>query len=78
MIDEEVARILHESSEKAQTIVREKRDDLDKIARALIKEEELDDPAITELIGPSIQSRASSNGKPGTQEVAAKESTEQV
>ncbi|MCH7729433.1 MAG: AAA family ATPase, partial [Planctomycetes bacterium] len=78
LIDEEVARILHESSEKAQTMIREKRDDLDKIARALIKEEELDDPAITELIGPSIQSRANSNGKPGAQEVAAKESTKQV
>jgi len=64
LIDEEVAKILHESSDKSLSMLKEKRDQLETLAKALIEEEELDEAKITKLIGPSIHARAESNGKP--------------
>jgi cell division protease FtsH len=62
MIDGEVQQILHGAAESADKILRERRCDLDKIAQALLKEEELSEQDITTLIGPSIH--ATSNGRP--------------
>ncbi len=62
-IDAEVAKILHNASERSTRLLTERRDDLEKLARALIKEEELDEKEITALIGPSVHEKASSNGR---------------
>jgi cell division protease FtsH len=66
LIDEEVARILHEASEKATQMLTRHRDKLDKLSKALIEQEELDSRGIAELIGPSVHKHAESNGKPVT------------
>lgn len=64
LIDEEVARILHESSDKSISLLKSKRDQLEALARALIEEEELGESQITKIVGPSVHARAASNGKP--------------
>jgi cell division protease FtsH len=72
-IDAEVASILVSASNRAIEILTEHRGKLDAIAEALVKEEELSEEDITELIGPSVH--ASKEPKPtlfpdavGTQE----------
>jgi cell division protease FtsH len=55
LIDEEVSRILMEADQRAEQLLREHRGDLDKLSKALIEEEELDELQITDLIGESIQ-----------------------
>jgi cell division protease FtsH len=55
LIDEEVARILLEADQRAEQLLREHRDDLEKITRALLENEELGEADLTELIGLSIQ-----------------------
>jgi len=80
VIDEEVSRILHEAADHALRLLGEHRDKLDAIARALEKNEVLDDTEVEELVGPSAyRSRAETNGqahdeaeKPKTTEPAAK------
>ncbi len=57
LIDEEVARILLEADQKAEQLLRERRVDLEKIAQSLLEHEELSENDLTELIGPSIQSK---------------------
>ncbi|KAA5546051.1 ATP-dependent zinc metalloprotease FtsH [Roseiconus nitratireducens] len=57
LIDEEVGRILMEADQRAEQLLREHRGDLDKIAKALTEEEELDEDQLTELIGQSIQAK---------------------
>ncbi len=65
LIDEEVARILLEADQKAEQLLRERRNELDKITKALLDKEELGEAEITELIGQSIQARtAIKNGRP--------------
>ncbi|MCB0021348.1 MAG: cell division protein FtsH, partial [Anaerolineales bacterium] len=54
VIDEEVARILHDCAERAMTMLGEHRDKLDLLASGLIENEELDIDEITDLIGPSV------------------------
>lgn len=63
MIDGEVARILREASETAQKNLKAQQPQLEKIARALLENEELDENEITKLIGPSIH-HVNGNGKP--------------
>ena len=58
LIDEEVARILLEADQKAEQLLREHREDLEKITRALLEHEELGESELTDLIGPSIQSKS--------------------
>jgi len=53
-IDAEVVSILNEASKKAMQLLTENRSKLDAIAEALVKEEELSEADITELIGPSV------------------------
>ncbi len=57
LIDEEVGRILLEADQKAEQLLREHRDDLESITRSLLEHEELGEAELTDLIGPSIQSR---------------------
>ncbi len=54
IIDDEVARLLHEAAERSQSILGENRDKLDTLARALVEREELGEKEIIDLIGPSI------------------------
>jgi len=75
LIDQEVARILHEAAEKAHSMLSERKDDLESLAKALIIEEELDEPRIAELIGPSVHTKPSSNEKTSVS-LAAKDSVE--
>jgi len=53
IIDEEVAKILHASADEAVEMLKEHRDKLERLAAALLEEEELDDKEIADLIGPS-------------------------
>ncbi len=53
LIDEEMQRILREADQKADQILKEKRDLLDKLSNALIEEEELDQEQIEKILGPS-------------------------
>lgn len=62
LIDEEVARILLEADQKAEQLLREHRGDLESITRALLEHEELGESELTDLIGPSIQSRTRKQG----------------
>jgi cell division protease FtsH len=64
LIDEEVARILHESADRARILLNKNRDQLDQLANALAEHEVLDNREIEELIGPSPTRGISSNGKP--------------
>jgi cell division protease FtsH len=63
LIDEEVGRILLEADQKAEQLLREHRDDLESITRSLLEHEELGEAELTELIGPSIQSRTQAKSK---------------
>ena len=63
LIDAEVAKILHDASERSVQLLTERRDELEKIARSLIENEELDETEITALIGPSVHADPSSNGR---------------
>ncbi|MBC8868556.1 MAG: ATP-dependent zinc metalloprotease FtsH [Planctomycetes bacterium] len=53
VIDEEVAKILHASADEAVEMLKEHRDKLERLAAALLEDEELDDKEIADLIGPS-------------------------
>ncbi len=63
VIDEEVARILHDAANRASTLLSDNRDQLDKLANALVEHEVLDVREIEALIGPSPTRGASSNGQ---------------
>jgi cell division protease FtsH len=55
VIDEEVAQILHASSNRAAELLVEHREELDKITRGLLEHEELDEKQIASLIGPAAR-----------------------
>lgn len=64
IIDDEVARILHDSSNRAFKILSENRDKLDAMAQALVEQEELNEKEITDIIGPSVHhEKAKKNGE---------------
>jgi cell division protease FtsH len=63
LIDEEVARILHAAAERASKMLAENKEKLERITTALEEREVLDDKEIEELIGPSVNKRADTNGK---------------
>jgi cell division protease FtsH len=63
VIDEEVARILHEAAERASELLEKNRDKLDQLANGLVEREVLDDREIEALIGPSPTRGISANGK---------------
>lgn len=62
LIDEEVARILHSASDRAHQLLLKHRSDLERLSEALEKQEILDEKEIEQLLGPSINKRAESNG----------------
>ncbi|HEV3004802.1 MAG TPA: ATP-dependent zinc metalloprotease FtsH, partial [Pirellulales bacterium] len=62
IIDEEVARILHQASERAGELLEQHRASLDKLAHALVEREVLDELEIAAVIGPS-PNRAAANGQ---------------
>ena len=64
LIDEEVARILHQAAERAHDLLDKNRPLLEKLATGLAENEVLDHREIEELIGPSPTRGISSNGKP--------------
>jgi cell division protease FtsH len=59
LIDEEVARILHEASQTADKILTDHRDDLEKLTQKLRETEELSEREIRELVGPSVHDETS-------------------
>jgi len=77
LIDEEVARILHDAADHAMKLLVEHREDLERLAGALEKQEILDEHEIEQLLGPSINKRTGeTNGRvvdvapgPGTEDV---------
>jgi len=71
VIDEEIARILHAAAERAQELLTAHRDQLAALAEALIEREVIDDTDIEELIGPSVNARAESNGQPPSKDGAS-------
>ena len=74
LIDEEVARLLLEADQKSEQLLREHRVELEKITKALLEHEELGEKELTDLIGPSIQSRTRAISSEPTNEETAKES----
>lgn len=62
VIDEEVARLLHSSADRAGEMLQEHRDKLETLADALLEDEELDDKEITDLIGPSVHQNGEEDG----------------
>lgn len=67
MIDGEVARILHEAAKGAEDLLTERRDELERLTKALVEREELSEAEIAEVIGPSIHTiNKDRNGKPET------------
>lgn len=64
MIDDEVAKILHAAADRARRILTENRPQLDAITNALLEHEEIDEAAIVDLIGPSVQDERSASAPP--------------
>ena len=71
-IDEEIGRILREAAERANKVLTDNREKLEKLSARLIEKEELDDEDITLVLGPSIQSRT---GAPDRQPVEVPRTT---
>jgi cell division protease FtsH len=61
-IDQEVARILHDASKRATDTLQQRREDLDRLAQALLKDEECNDREIEAILGPSVHPRVSMTG----------------
>ncbi len=57
VIDEEVSRILRDASDKATTMLKERREMLDMLAKKLEEAETLDEEEIEKLIGPPLYKR---------------------
>ena len=73
VVDEEVAKILHEASHRAIELLKEHRDNLERLARGLLQDEELDDKQIAALIGPAVIRPASGAASKPTPEPPATE-----
>jgi cell division protease FtsH len=57
LIDEEVSRVLNESSQRATDLLVEHRADFEKLAQALLEREELTEAQIEEILGPPLRNR---------------------
>ena len=57
LIDQEVAKILHVAADQGISLLKKHREKLNRLATALLEEEELGDKEIAELIGPSVHSK---------------------
>ncbi len=76
VIDEEVARILHEAEARAEKTLRENRAKLDTLVKGLLENEVLSESEIVELIGPAARDTIESNGKAEKDPFAKKTSEE--
>jgi cell division protease FtsH len=54
LIDEEVVKILHGAADQAFNLLKERRQDLEKLAVQLLEQEELTQVEIGKVIGPSV------------------------
>ena len=54
LIDQEVTGILHQAAKAAYELLQEHENDLRKLSETLLREEELDEPTIAGIIGPSV------------------------
>jgi cell division protease FtsH len=61
-IDQEVSQILHNASKRATDILQQRREDLDRLAQALLKDEECNDREIEAILGPSVHARVTMTG----------------
>jgi cell division protease FtsH len=57
LIDEEVARILHEASDAALSYLSAHREELENLTRELIRQEELDTKEIEAILGPPVEAK---------------------
>lgn len=64
VIDEEVAKLLHDASDRAHNLLVSYREKLELLKQRLMTKEELDEFEITDLIGPSVHFNPDGNGKP--------------
>ena len=64
IIDDEVARVLHEADGRARATLDENRSKLDELASALVEREEINEQEMISLIGPSVHH--DENGEPFT------------
>jgi cell division protease FtsH len=58
VIDQEVTIILQQASKVAYKLLQDHEEDLRNLAEQLLQEEELDEPAIAKIIGPSVHNSA--------------------
>ena len=63
VIDEEVSRLLHGAADEARRLLEKNRGKIDALANALVEREILDEREIEEIVGPSANQLALSNGK---------------
>lgn len=63
VIDEEIAKILHGASDRAEQVLAENRDKLKALAEALLEKEIVDQDDLTELIGPSVNHSSSATNR---------------
>jgi cell division protease FtsH len=63
LVDEEVAKLLHEASDRAHELLTSHRDKLESLKSRLLAREELTETEISDLIGPSVHGNEE-NGKP--------------
>jgi cell division protease FtsH len=69
MIDEEVAELIGEAAVRAGKVIREHREQVNKIAAKLVKDEVIDKDEFIELVGPRPNTpKAQDPRKPGTEE----------
>ena len=62
-IDQEVARILREQSQRATKLLSEQREQLEKLTQGLLDKEELDEKEITQMLGPSVHAKSNGHGE---------------
>jgi cell division protease FtsH len=62
-IDQEVARILREQSQRATKLLSEQRGQLEKLTQGLLDKEELDEKEITQMLGPSVHAKSNGHGE---------------
>ncbi len=61
-IDQQVSQILHDASQRATDVIQQRRQDLDRLAHALLKDEECSDQEIEAILGPSVHVRSAFSG----------------
>lgn len=71
LIDEEVARILREASLYVHSLLEKHRPDLQAIADALLRDEELDDHDIEAILGPSVNGTTEQNEQDSDRAITA-------